>query len=430
MRGGLQLTAHKQAAAEAAIVSVAAPQELILPLDQHAGDALTACVGIGDRVLLGQTIAKSAETFGADLHASVSGVVIAVETRPSAHRQGKAGLSIVIANDGREQHQEYPRIDWQGLAPLALCEHIARGGIVGLGGAVFPTAKKLAAHGTQAIDCLILNGVECEPYITCDDRLMRERAALITLGARILLQATQAKQCVIAVENDKPEAFKALRAVPENTPDPRIVVRSIETTYPTGDEAQLIAIVTGREIPRGSLPVDLGVVCQNVGTAAAVAKWVEYGEPLISRIVTVTGAGVKNPGNVEARLGTSFADLIAASGGYSQDIAALIMGGSMMGVSLPHDRLPVVKATNCLIAATAADLHPALNEQSCIRCGDCMLVCPAGLLPQQLHAHVLNDNRIALEELGLRDCIECGCCDYVCPSQIPLASRFHAAKKI
>jgi Na+-translocating ferredoxin:NAD+ oxidoreductase subunit C len=430
MRGGLRLPGHKPLSAASAIARVPASSELVLSLEQHANVALDPVVAAGAQVKMGQMIARSADLFGADLHAPVSGEVIAIEPRPVPLRHGAWGSAIVIRSDRLEQRENgQPLTQWSQLAPAKLCEVIARGGIVGLGGAVFPAATKLAAHADRALEYLLLNGVECEPYITCDDRLMRERAALVIRGAQILLHASTAKQCLIAVEDDKPEALEALATALTAAKDARIQLRRIEIAYPSGDEGQLIGLLLHKEIPRGGLPADLGVVCQNVGTAAAVANWIEQGRPLIDRIVTVTGSGVANPCNVEVSIGTPIADLIAAAGGYAGDVRALVMGGSMMGLALPDDGLPVVKATNCLIAATAADLLMPAVELPCIRCGNCMDACPVGLLPQQLHAHVLGGNRVALQELGLKDCIECGCCDYVCPSHIPLVSRFHEAKR-
>jgi electron transport complex protein RnfC len=442
---GLSLPSHKQHSRDVAIAPLPAPDVLVLPLNQHSDVELIPCIEVGATVLRGQVIARPHSTpdllLGAYLHAPVSGQVMAIEPRDTPHRDVAAALSIVIRNDHRDGVDTScaPPSDWSQLAPLALCQLIARGGIAGLGGAVFPTATKLAAHTQQPIEYLLVNGVECEPYITCDDRLMRERAAQILRGVQILLHAAQAGHCIIAIEADKPEALLAMQAALSAANDARITIRSIATAYPSGDEGQLITQLLGREVPRAALPTDVGVIVQNVATAYACARWIEQGEPLISRIVTVTGTGIHRPANLEVSLGTPISAVVAACGGYrsgvstNQPVDTLIMGGAMMGLALAHDHLPIVKASNCLIVEHHAALKPVTLEMPCIRCGECAEACPAHLLPQQLLAFLLastgSNNRIALKQLGLSDCIECGCCDYVCPSNITLAARFHAAKR-
>ena len=377
-------------------------------------------------MLLGQPIAEPHGDISAWLHSPVSGRVVAVELRAVPHSPHHAPC-IVIANDGRDERFAQPSADYRSMSDGELCAHIARGGIVGLGGATFPTAAKLARSGGSGDLHLLLNGAECEPWISCDDMLMRERAIDIVLGTRILGQAIGAKKCTIAIEDDVPLAAAALRAALKDQDDIAISVQ--HDIYPAGGERQLILAVTGQEVPSGGLPADIGIVVQNVGTAAAVARWFRDGEPLISRIVTITGSGVREATNLEARLGTPIAALIADCGGYADDTRQLIMGGSMMGLGLAGDDLPLVKATNCVIVAAQADLHPRGVEMPCIRCGDCAEVCPASLLPQQLHWHARDNDLVALQRLGLMDCIECGCCDYVCPSQIPLTQQFRIAKE-
>ncbi len=425
IRGGLKLDANKERSTRTPLRSATVPDELILPLDQHAGAAAAAIVQPGDRVLLGQPVAEPHGDISAWLHSPVSGTVVTIEPREAAYRADST-QSIVIANDARDERYAPPAIDYRSLSAAELRAHIARGGIVGLGGATFPTAAKLGRASGPGNLHLLLNGAECEPWISCDDMLMRERAADVILGARILRQAVGADHCTIAIEDDVPLAAAALRSALFDQDDIAISVQ--RDIYPAGGERQLILAVTGREVPSGGLPADIGIVVQNVGTAAAVARWLRDGEPLISRIVTVTGSGVREPGNFEARIGTPIAALIADGGGYADDVQQLIMGGSMMGLGLSGDHLPLVKATNCVIAATSADLQPRGVEMPCIRCGDCAVACPASLLPQQLHWHAQAHDLAALERLGLMDCIECGCCDYVCPSQIPLTRQFRDAK--
>lgn len=430
VRGGLRLNAHKQRSAEQPLRAASAVESLVLPLDQHAGISAVPLVKPGDLVRRGQPIAQAGGDISAWLHAPVSGAVAAIEPRPVPHHLGAPSLSIVIANDARSEPFEStaPAPSFEQFSPQQLCERIRRGGIVGLGGAVFPTSAKLinslAASGLR----VLLNGAECEPYISCDDVLMRERARDIVLGARILLHALAAQSCVIAIEDDTPQAAASLRDAIAQAHDERIRLTVVASVYPAGGEKQLITTVFGVEVPFDGLPADIGVVCLNVGTAAAIAQWLRDGQPLMSRIVTVTGDGVREQRNLDVPLGTPISALIRDCGGYTQRMSRLIMGGSMMGAALPHDELPVIKATTCVIAASALDLQPRSTEMPCIRCGNCSQVCPAILLPQQLHWYALARDLAALETYGLMDCIECGCCDYVCPSQIPLVERFRDMK--
>jgi Na+-translocating ferredoxin:NAD+ oxidoreductase subunit C len=259
---------------------------------------------------------------------------------------------------------------------------------------------------------------------------MREDATDVVLGARILMQALSADACVIAIEDDKPLAIAAVRAALAGCDAAGMTVRVLPAVYPQGAERQLVTAITGREVPAGGLPADVGVTCQNVATAAAVARWAQTGEPCLTRVVTVTGTGVARPCNVRARIGTPLALLIEAAGGYRDTPLQLIAGGNMTGRALPSDEIGLAKAMNCVFVATRADLEPRLSafERPCIRCGDCATVCPAALLPQQLHRAALAEDDAGLRDLGLRDCIDCGCCDYVCPSQIPLAHRFRIAR--
>lgn len=430
LQGGLRLDAHKQRSTARPLRAASVGERLVLPLDQHSGTPARPIVEPLERVRMGQPIAQPGPGISAWLHAPVSGEVVAIEPRPAPHRLGAPSISVIIANDGRDERFE-PRAthgNFEQLSPAEARQHIALGGIVGLGGAAFPTADKLERSRCGNSPRLLLNGAECEPYISCDAMLMHERAADIVFGARALMHALCAKSCTIALEDDVPLSEAALRKAVTAAADQRIDVRVVPSVYPAGGERQLITTIFGVEVPHDGRPADIGVVCQNVGTAAAIAKWVRDGEPLIRRIVTVTGDGVREPGNLETRIGTSIAGIVADCGGYTERMSRLIMGGSMMGFPLPHDDMPVLKATNCIVAASALDLQPRGPEMPCIRCGACSQVCPAFLLPQQLHWYLHPYDSEQLDRHGLLDCIECGCCDYVCPSQIPLVERFREAK--
>ena len=427
LHGGLRLDAHKKASTTSPIVEVPLPSQLILPLEQHVGEPAQPAVNIGDRVLKGQLIAEPDGELGAPVHASSSGTVVAIEQWPIVRRYGDKAPCIVIECDGEDEAfpgRDHP--DYRELPPADLLLHILNGGIVGLGGAVFPTAQKLIQARTLEVEYLILNGVECEPYISCDDVLMREDADRVVSGAQILMHALQVDVCFLAVESDKPEAIRRLGEVLAEAGDDRIVLKQVPTIYPSGGEDQLVQLVTNREVPSGGLPTDAGCVVQNVGTAAAVHDWIVNNEPLISRVTTVTGDGVASPVNVRARLGTTVEDVIRCAGGYKGEPRHLVIGGPMTGKSVTTDEVPIVKASNCILVMS--DVPQAGEELPCIRCGDCAAACPVQLLPQQLFWYACADNEQKLRAFGLLDCIECGCCDLVCPSHIPLTADFRSAK--
>jgi len=423
---GLRLDARKTRPLQQPLHAAPAPQVAVLALDQGSGESAEPTVAVGARVGIGTRVARAVGAAATDLHSPVAGVVVEIAARPTVTG---AGRCISIENDATDMRDPaLLPVDWRSLDASSLLDRLRGAGIAGLGGAAFPAANKLALARASAAAHLVLNGAECEPWICCDDALMRERAADVVLGSQVMLAACGATHCTIALEDDKPEAAAAIAAAIAAARDDRVELIELPAIYPLGAERQLVEAVTGREVPHDELPPAVGVVCQNVGTAAAVARFVGTGEPVVSRIVTVTGSGVTRAGNVEVRIGTPITDLIAACGGYQGDPARLIVGGAMTGRSLSSDIVPTTKAVNCVVAATPADLTIRGPEMPCIRCGDCATACPARLLPQQLHRAARADDRNALAQLGLADCIECGCCDYVCPSQIPLTARFHAAR--
>lgn len=423
---GLALEPHKLAALAQPIGTAPAPALAAVALDQGDGREAIPRVRAGERVRMGQLIALAEDQRGTDVHAPVAGRVRAV-----VPLVGLPGQAIILDNDGSDEPDPacVPCPDHDSLEPSELLARLRKAGIAGLGGAAYPTAAKLAFGRDRAIGHLVLNGAECEPWICCDDALMRERAGDVVLGAQVMLRACGASHCSIAIEDDKPEAAVAMREAVAASGDPRLSVIVLPALYPAGAERQLLTAITGLEVPSGRWPPDAGLLCQNVGTAAAVAHYWRTGEPLIRRVVTVNGSGVARPGNLDVRIGTPLAGLIAFAGGYAGSPVRLWQGGGMTGRALPDDSLPVTRATNCVVAATHVDLRPPAGpEMACIRCGDCASVCPAGLLPQQLHRAVRSGDEAALARFGLADCIECGCCDYVCPSAIPLTERFRRAR--
>ena len=428
LHGGLRLPGNKGRSTAEPIRKVPVPDQLVLPITQHAGDPAEPIVGIGERVLKGQLLAEPYGDLGAPVHASSSGKVIAIEPWPVSRRYGDNAPCIVIECDGDdravEAAEELPPYDT--LPPDLLLTKILHGGIVGLGGAVYPTAQKLMQATTCELQYLILNGVECEPYISCDDMLMREYAPEVIGGAQILLHALGIDTCYVVVESDKPEAIHQLAEELGDAADERFVLKQVPTIYPSGGEDQLVQLVTNLEVPSGGLPSDVGCLVQNVGTAAAIYRWIMRNEPLISRITTVTGDGIATPMNVEARIGTTVGDIVSFAGGYTERADQLIIGGPMTGKSVSTDRVPLVKATNCILALS--EVPTAGPELPCIRCGDCAAVCPIQLLPQQLFWYACADDEAKLRSYGLLDCIECGCCDLVCPSHIPLTADFRMAK--
>ncbi|KAA6184086.1 electron transport complex subunit RsxC [Thiohalocapsa marina] len=429
--GGLHLPDEKTLSNTEPAAPLPLPSQLVIPLQQHIGTPARACVAVGDRVRTGQVIGEPQGPVSAPVHASTSGVVTAIEPRAVPHPSGLQAPCVIIDADGLDQWAELPPPipAFKQTAADDLRQRIRQSGIVGMGGASFPADVKLAPGGEHPVETLIINGAECEPYITCDDRLMREHAADIIDGVHIMLHILDARRCLVGIEDNKPEAIAAMRqAVSAAGLERLIEVVCIPTLYPSGGEKQLIRILTGKEVPSHDIPARIGLLVQNVGTAMAVADAVLRGRPLIERLVTVSGRGVAHPRNFRVRIGTPAAALVAASGGYRPDQARLVIGGPMMGYAVESDAIPVTKSLNCVLALTSAESPDPGPAQPCIRCGRCAEVCPARLLPQQLYWHARAKDLDKVQDYNLFDCIECGCCALVCPSHIPLVQYYRYAK--
>ncbi len=412
------------------------PKHLILPLQQHIGEPAEPIVKAGDKVLKGQLIAHATGYVSVPVHAPSSGTVVEISEQAVPHPSGMSAPCIVIETDGHDEWMTLPKPvpDYKKMNPSALRNRIRETGIVGLGGAGFPSFIKMNPGARMSIDTLILNGAECEPYITCDDMLMREHAKEILSGLLIIRHALQARQCLIGIEDNKPEAYAAMVEAFENirkqqaADTDNIHILKIPTIYPAGSEKQIVTVLTGKEVPSNGLPIDIGIVCHNMGTAVATYHAVMRSQPLVSRIVTITGQGVKNPCNLDVPFGTPIKDLIEQCGGYTEEIKRMIIGGPMMGYTMPTDELPITKTINCVLCASEQEAPDPRPQMPCIRCGECTKVCPVQLLPQQMYWYSHAKDFDKIQDYHLFDCIECGCCAYVCPSHIPLVHYFRYAK--
>ena len=419
--GGLLLEPHKEITDRKMSILHPLPERMFLPLQQHTGQPAVPAVSVGDKVLKGQIIARADGYVSVPVHASTSGTITDIGDYPAPNLTAGKAPCIVLEPDGNDAWFDIqPTEGYDRTEPTKLQELIRDCGIAGLGGAGFPAHVKLREGVENAVDTLIINGVECEPHISCDDRLIQEKAAYIVSGARMIRHAVQARHCVLAVEDDMELAYNALAGLVD---DDLELVR-VPTRYPAGGEKQLIKTLTGRDVPSEGLPIHIGIVIHNVATAAAVYRAVTRGEPIISRYVTVTGK-VDNPVNLQVLIGTPVKDCLATCGYQHSEGNKVIIGGPMMGLRVTSPNMPVIKTTNCIIIE---DNAPASPELPCIRCGDCVQVCPELLLPQQLLWFAKTGNSDQCREYRLFDCIECGCCAYVCPSHIPLVHYYRQAK--
>lgn len=425
--GGIHPPENKTQSLASGLQQAGIPERLVFPLSQHIGAPAKPVVSAGDHVRKGQLIAEATGFVSAPVHASTSGNVVEISPQAIPHPSGLKAPCIVIEPDGRDEWIELQPIpNYKECEKDILIKRIHHAGIAGMGGAGFPSHVKLSPSPQHKIDTLIINGTECEPYITADDMLMRLRAKEIIRGTKILSYILdKPERVIIGIEDNKPEAIRIMREAARGS---SIEIATFPTKYPSGGEKQLIWILTGKEVPTGGLPAHIGIVVQNIGTTEAVYNAVIEGKPLVSRFTTVTGNGVSKPGNFEVLLGTPVNYLLQQSGFEASRTSRLIIGGPMMGYTVEEDSVPVVKTTNCILAASNEEVPRADTANPCIRCGMCAQACPVSLLPQQLYWHAQAQDDEKLMAHNLMDCIECGCCSYVCPSNIPLVQYYRAAK--
>jgi electron transport complex protein RnfC len=403
------------------------PSTAIIPLSQHIGAPCTSTVDIGQVVLAGQQIGSAGGFVSAPIHASISGKVSAISAFPMAN--GRVAPCIVIENNNLNQSVDFePNKDFMSLSPEDLKKKITAAGIVGMGGATFPTHVKLSPPKEKPIDAVLINGAECEPYLTADHRQMVERASDVISGLKILMKVLGVKNGYVGIENNKPDAIVKMTEAVRSEPSIKII--TLEVKYPQGAEKMLIKAILDREVPAGGLPMDIGVVAQNVGTATAIYEACAEGKPLIERVVSITGNGIKNPSNLVVKIGTTFSQLIDECGGFNKNVVKVISGGPMMGFAVFSLDAPVTKGTSGIVIM--ADNQGDVTEKHgpCIRCGRCIEACPMGLIPSMLSIYSERSMFEGAKDYRLFDCFECGSCTYVCPAKRPIVQFIRLAKSL
>ena len=426
-KGGIHPSDKKELAANSPITDAKAPKIVIIPLSQHIGAPCNPVVSIGQEVKKGQVVGEPSAFVSSPVHSSVSGKVVAIGEFPNA--MGRMINSVVIENDGKEEWttlRDNP--DFMSLSPEELKEKVKAAGIVGMGGAAFPTSVKLSPPKEKKIDAVLINGAECEPYLTADYRLMVEKPREVVAGLKVLMKILGVQKGYIGIEDNKPEAIAKVKEAAAGDPD--IGVITCEVKYPQGAEKMLIKAVLGREVPPRALPMDVGVVVQNVGTALAIYDAARFGKPLIERVVTVTGEGISQPKNLMVRVGTKVGDLIEECGGFSKGVGKVISGGPMMGFALASLDIAVTKGTSGILVMPEEIVAHSDEYKPCMRCGRCIDICPMGLMPSMLS--VLSEKGFYEEtkEYNLFDCFECGSCAFVCPSKRPIVQMVRLAKSM
>ncbi len=426
IRGGVHPDDHKRLSADKAIELMPMPELLRIPVQQHIGAPAEPVVRKGDWVLKGQLIANSQSNISAAIHAPTSGRIVAIGNYMAPHPSGLPVRTITLKADGEDRWIPLPApADPFALTLDEIIQRVADAGVVGMGGATFPSAIKLGLRKRYQLHTLVINGAECEPYLTCDDRLMREQADEILDGIRIMMRALEVGQTLLAIESNKPEALSTMRKASAGINGIRVI--TVPTRYPMGSEKHLVQTLTGKETPARALTADIGIVVHNVATTHAVRDAVRFSRPLINRVVTVSGGAIKEPRNLRVPVGATVNDLLDYCGGFSEQPGQLLSGGPMMGQPIPNVKIPVVKGFNGIIALTAKEIA-SQPSMPCIRCGSCVDACPCGLVPLEMAAHSRNGDLQGAVDRGLMDCIACGSCAYVCPAHIPLVQYFNYAR--
>ncbi|MBQ9736807.1 MAG: electron transport complex subunit RsxC [Clostridia bacterium] len=413
--GGIHPEGMKERTSGKAIIDIAAPKMLVFPLSQHIGASAKPCVEVGDRVLAGQKIAEADGFVSANIHSSVSGTVVAIE--PRLHPLGTSVMSVVVENDGlNECSHDMKKHSMDEVNSKDIADIVREAGIVGMGGAAFPTHIKLTTSEDSPIKYVIVNGAECEPYLTSDHREMVEDPQEIIDGLKLTMKVFGLNEGYIAIETNKPDAIKVMTDFAKRETEVKINVVAVKTKYPQGSEKHLIKAVTGQIVSQGKLPKDVGAVVNNIDSCAAIARAVLKGIPLTKRIVTVSGDCVAEPQNLRVPIGTSFEHLVEICGGLTKTAAKVIMGGPMMGVAMSSLAVPVIKGSSGLLVFSE-EMIPSVEEGSCLKCGKCVSGCPMNLLPNALKEAVLQGDTERLEKLNILSCIQCGSCTYVCPAE-------------
>lgn len=426
---GVHIDEFKELSENSSLITLDIPKLVVIPLTQHIGAPAKCLVNKNDEVGVGDLIGQAVGNFSANVHSSVAGVVKDIIDIQTA--SGKNSKAVVIDTEGFDQTKEYILNEDISLSSEEIIAKIKEAGLVGMGGAAFPTHIKYSP--SKPIETVLINGAECEPYVTCDDYILKNRPEAIVKGLEILVTAAGAKEGIVAIEDNKPEAFEKISAYlaeygNKATNKPSLKVVKLATKYPQGDEKRLIDATLKKTVPSGGLPMDVGVIVSNVSTVNAVYEAIYYDKPLYERVMTVTGHNVANPTNMLVRVGTPFDFAIDAAGGTKEEIVKLINGGPMMGIAQPVTTNPVEKATNCILVQTPEEAKPeAINP--CIRCSRCVDVCPVNLLPLYIHKFALNEQFDKAEDYRIMDCIECGSCSYICPSKRPLVEAIRFGKR-
>lgn len=425
-RGGIHPPGEKQRTEKKPLEVMPPPDRVVVPLRQHTGAPARATVKVGDHVRVGDVIGKGPGFVTTVMHASISGEIVSILPRP--HPVFRSCESVEIKADGKDEWAlgtACSRGQAELLAPEEIKKTVTESGIVGLGGAAFPTHVKLSPPPEKKINLYILNGAECEPFLTADDRIMQERTDDIVLGLRLMMRAIGVHRAIIGVEVNKPDSIARMKEAVANMGNIEVV--RLRTKYPQGSEKQLIHVLTGRQIPRGGLPMDVGVAINNVGTALAVTEAVCDGKPLVERAVTVTGTAIAEPKNLKIRIGTAFKDVVDYCGGFTVAPAKVLMGGPMMGIAQYTLDVPVIKGTSGIVGLAPQNVA-MVESHTCIRCGRCVNACPMYLVPSALGILCERHKFEEARENGLMDCVECGCCTYICPAGRPMVHMFKFGK--